>query len=473
MRHPKNIQNKTKPEWNDADESARSNGWQGVAQSLQAQLGAETFERWFSNADLIVHENHCELVLESDTHILWVETNFISELDIAVLEVLGTALPITLTFAAEVEDREPADQAEPEIVATAVVEEKKIDLTDVIKKAGLNPEKSFDSFVVGSNCQFAHAACRAVTTGASRGYNPLFVHCPPGLGKTHLVQALGQEIIKNDPKKKVCYLTGEKFTNKYIEAVRKGTTDAFRKRYRKVDVLILDDIQFLAGKGKSQEEFFHTFNTLLETQGQIVLTSDRPASEIQTFDSRLISRFEAGLTVSIAQPDFETRAAILQTMLHSMKVSLPDEAIHFIAEKVKTNVRRLEGALVRAATHISLTKEKMSIPLLQNLLADILRQENTMRISVDRIQKEVAEHFDIRLADMTSRKRPANIARARQVAMFLSREMTSNSLNDIGDLFGGRDHGTVIHACKKIEEGLIKDEYIKGEVQFLRTKLTR
>jgi len=160
-------------------------------------------------------------------------------------------------------------------------------------------------------------------------------------------------------------------------------------------------------------------------------------------------------------------------MLHSMKVSLPDEAIHFIAEKVKTNVRRLEGALVRAATHISLTKEKMSIPLLQNLLADILRQENTMRISVDRIQKEVAEHFDIRLADMTSRKRPANIARARQVAMFLSREMTSNSLNDIGDLFGGRDHGTVIHACKKIEEGLIKDEYIKGEVQFLRTKLTR
>ena len=454
--------------------------WDKVSNSLKNQLGDETYDRWFGSATLRVENGQCDVVLESDTHLLWVETNFTTELNNAILEAFEEQMSLQLTHAAVLEEQlaeEVKDATSSDNSPKVSQKQEKVysddDVTALVKKAGLNPEKNFGNFVVGSNCQFAHAACHAIVSGMSRGYNPLFIHCPPGLGKTHLVQALGQEIIRKDPKKKVCYLTGETFTNKYIEAVRKGTADAFRKRYRKVDVLILDDIQFLVGKGKTQEEFFHTFNTLLESQGQVVLTSDRPASEIQTFDSRLSSRFEAGLTVSIAQPDFETRAAILQTMLRSMKVKVPMDAIHFIAEKVKTNVRRLEGALVRAATHCSLSAEDLSISKLKDILSDILRQENTQRVTIDRIQKEVAEHFDIRLADMTSRKRPANIARARQIAMFLSREMTQNSLVDIGELFGGRDHGTVIHACKKIEKDLDSDDYIKGEVQFLRTKLIR
>lgn len=451
--------------------------WIPVSIKLQEGLGEDTFERWFKGAELTISGNECVLSLESDTHLLWVEANFMTDLQDAVTQALGAGLQVTLAENAACEPKaknleKPGELALfDEIIQPVETEEQNI--ISILKRAGLNPAKSFDNYVVGANCQFAHAACHAIISGKARGYNPLFVHCPPGLGKTHLVQALGQEIIRKDPKKKVVYLTGEKFTNKYIEAVRKGTTDAFRKRYRKVDVLILDDIQFLAGKNKSEEEFFHTFNTLLETECQVVLTSDRPANEIQTFDSRLISRFEAGLTVSIAQPDFETRAAILQSLLRTMDVKVPNEAVHFIAEKVKTNVRRLEGALVRAATHCSLAPEALTIPTLESILADILRQENTQRVTIDRIQKEVAEHFDIRLADMTSRKRPANIARARQVAMYLSREMTPSSLCDIGENFGGRDHGTVIHACKKIEGDLKTDDYIKGEVQFLKTKLLR
>lgn len=451
--------------------------WDLVSSTLKEDLGSETYDRWFSGALLKDTNGQYELQLESDTHLLWVETNFSSELNLAFSKTLEITTPVVLSHqvAQKQEKGEESTlftQKQTEPTSTkAPIPEKGIEHT--IKRAGLNPHKSFENYVVGSNNQFAHAACHAIVSGMSRGYNPLFIHCPPGLGKTHLVQALGKEIIKKEPKKKVLYLTGEKFTNKYIEAVRKGTTDAFRKRYRKVDVLIIEDIQFLAGKGKSQEEFFHTFNTLLETQGQVVLTCDRPANEIQTFDSRLSSRFEAGLTVSLAQPDFETRAAILQSMLRDMNVKVPDEAVHFIADKVKTNVRRLEGALVRAATHCSLAPESLTIPVLENLLSDILRQENTQRVTIDRIQKEVAEHFDIRLADMTSRKRPANIARARQIAMFLTREMTPNSLADIGENFGGRDHGTVIHACKKIENDLNTDDFMKGEVQFLRSKLLR
>ena len=449
--------------------NSESSLWGKVIEELNDVLGSETCERWFRGAELHIQDDAGTLVLESDTHTLWVETNFLPEINIAIEKVLGRFVSLQLT-GEPVLDNPKAEQKKSKSTA----QESRSPVSDIlstVKKSGLNPDKNFDNYIVGSNNQFADAACKAIVNGATRGYNPLFIHCPPGLGKTHLVQALGQGIIHHNPKKKVLYLTGEKFTNKYIEAVRKGTTDAFRKRYRKVDVLILDDIQFLAGKGKSQEEFFHTFNTLLETQGQVVLTCDRPASDIQTFDSRLSSRFEAGLTVSIAQPDFETRAAILQSMSREMQVKVPDEALHFIAENVKTNVRRLEGALFKAATHCSLSPEALTIPLLESLLSDILRQENSRRVTIDRIQKEVAKHFDLRLADMTSRKRPANIARARQIAMYLSREMTPNSLSDIGELFGGRDHGTVIHACKKIEAGLKTDTYIKGEVQFLLTKL--
>lgn len=450
--------------------------WEEASERLKGDLGEETFNRWFKGAELQEEEGGYTLLLESDTHLLWVETNFTQELQKALNAGQEEPLTVSLSVGSSTEITEKLSGKKPGRKSRKAVsaEDGKNSVESVVKRAGLNVLKSFSNFVVGANSQFAHAACQAIVSGSTQGYNPLFVHGSSGLGKTHLVQALGQEIIKQDSKKKVVYLTGEKFTNKYIEAVRKGTTDAFRKRYRKVDVLILDDIQFLAGKNKSEEEFFHTFNTLLETQCRVVLTSDRPANEIQSFDTRLSSRFQAGLTVSIAQPDYETRAAILQCKLREMDVNVPTEAVHYIAEKVKSNVRRLEGALVRAATHCSLSQDtELTIPTLEIILADILRQENTQRVTIDRIQKVVSEHFDIRLADMTSRKRPANIARARQVAMFLSRDMTPCSLCDIGENFGGRDHGTVIHACKKIESELKVNDFIKNEVEFIKSKLLR
>ncbi len=445
--------------------------WIKMSTSLKKQLGEETFDRWFSGASLEVEADTCTIILDTDTALLWVETNFTPEINQAVQDTFTDGILLELAHRSQPAKETPVTA--PSKPQARTESSSKVSLETLAKRAKLNPTKSFANFVVGSNSQFAHAACQAISNGASRGYNPLFVHCNPGLGKTHLVQALGQDMLKNNPKSKVSYLTGEDFTNKYIEAVRKGTTDAFRRRYRKLDMLILDDVHFLVGKGKSQEEFFHTFNTLLESGCQVVITSDRPACEIQTFDTRLSSRFESGLTVSIASPDFETRVAILQSMLGAMKVKVASEAIHFIAEKIKSNVRRMEGALVRVATQYSLSPSSVSISHLREVLSDMLRQENTTRVTIDRIQKEVSEHFDLRLGDMTSRRRPANIARARQIAMFLSREMTKNSLAEIGDSFGGRDHGTVIHACKKVESDLKTDEYIKGEVDFLRAKLTR
>jgi chromosomal replication initiator protein len=249
--------------------------------------------------------------------------------------------------------------------------------------------------------------------------------------------------------------------------------EKFRRRYRRADVMLVDDVQFLNGKDKSQEEFFHTFNALLDGQAQVVLTSDRPASEIQTLEPRLTSRFECGLTVAMQPPQFETRVAILQRKMEEWDVRVADEWVRFVAERIKSNVRRLEGALVRIATYTSLGQGELSQERIEELLRDILREEAATKVSIDAIQKLVAEQFDLRLADMTSRRRPANIAFPRQIAMYLSRKLTGSSLVEIGDCFGGRDHGTVIHACKKVESVMQTDERIRQTVASLGARLNR
>jgi chromosomal replication initiator protein len=327
--------------------------------------------------------------------------------------------------------------------------------------------------VVGGNNQFAHAACKAIAAGVRTAYNPLFIHGGSGLGKTHLMQAIGQDILKARPDAKVIYLTCEKFTNEFILALQKGSLDNFRRRYRRANVLLVDDVQFLTGKEKSQEEFFHTFNTLLDGQAQVVLSSDRPASEIQTLEPRLVSRFECGLTVALQPPQLETRIAILRRKMEEWEVKIPDEWVRFIAQRIRSNVRRLEGALVRIATFNSLGQGELSTERIEDLLRDILREEAAAKVTIDTIQKTVAEYYDIRLADMTSRRRPANIAFPRQIAMYLSRKLTGGSLVEIGEAFGGRDHGTVIHACKRVEQMMQTDDQVRQAVVALGARLNR
>jgi chromosomal replication initiator protein len=353
------------------------------------------------------------------------------------------------------------------------VEEAAEVLSRSLKSAGINPLYTFDRFVVGGNNQFAHAACKAIAAGVRTAYNPLFIHGSSGLGKTHLMQAIGQDILKTRPDSKVIYLTAEKFTNEFILAVQKGNLDNFRRRYRRANVLLVDDVQFLTGKEKSQEEFFHTFNTLLDGQAQVVLSSDRPASEIQTLEPRLVSRFECGLTVALQPPQLETRIAILRRKMEEWEVKIPEEWVRFIAQRIRSNVRRLEGALVRIATFNSLGQGELSTDRIEDLLRDILREEAAAKVTIDTIQKTVADYYDIRLADMTSRRRPANIAFPRQIAMYLSRKLTGGSLVEIGEAFGGRDHGTVIHACKKVEQMMQTDDQVRQTVAALGARLNR
>jgi chromosomal replication initiator protein len=342
-----------------------------------------------------------------------------------------------------------------------------------IKSSGLNPANTFESFVVGTNSQFAHAACEAVAKKKGIGYNPLFIYGGPGLGKTHLMQAIGQEILRHRPGSRVVYLTCEKFTNEFIDSIRRGDLEKFRRRYRSSDVLLIDDVQFLAGKERSQEEFFHTFNTLLDGRNQVVLTCDRPACEIKSLEPRLISRFECGLTVEMQPPQMETRLAILRKKSIDWKVKVDESILNFLAEKIRTNVRRLEGALMRVATYASLAGESVTVEKVEHLLRDLIREEASRQVSIDAIQKAVAEHFDVRLADMTSRRRPASIAFPRQIAMFLSRSLTKGSLMEIGEAFGGRDHGTVIHACKKVAERIDDQSGLRETLARIESQLRR
>jgi chromosomal replication initiator protein len=304
-------------------------------------------------------------------------------------------------------------------------------------------------------------------------YNPLFIYGVSGLGKTHLLHAIGHHVLVKGKASKVVYLSSEQFTNEFIDAIQHGSLVKFRKKYRQADVLLIDDIQFFAGKERSQEEFFHTFNALHDGHKQIVLSSDRPASEIEKLEQRLVSRFEWGMTAEIQPPDTETRIAILRSKAQGLKLHLEPWILEFLADKIRNNVRRLEGALMRVASYKSLSDREITRDIIENLLRDIFQEQARKSVTIDQIQRRVAEHFDVRLADMTSKRRPANIAFPRQIAMYLSRQLTASSLTDIGDAFGGKDHGTVIHACKLVKKRIEGDEKTRQIVSLLDSKLQR
>lgn len=337
----------------------------------------------------------------------------------------------------------------------------------------LNPKYTFDSFVIGNSNRFAHAASLAVAESPAKAYNPLFIYGGVGLGKTHLMHAIGHYILQNNPNAKVVYVSSEKFTNELINAIKDDKNEEFRTKYRSVDVLLIDDIQFIAGKERTQEEFFHTFNTLHEANKQIILSSDRPPKEIPTLEDRLRSRFEWGLIADIQAPDFETRMAILKKKADVEKLNVPNEVMVYIATKIKSNIRELEGALIRIIAYSSLTNREVTVDLATEALKDIISNKQNKSITIDLIQDVVATYFNLRVEDLKSQRRTRNVAYPRQIAMYLSRKLTDMSLPKIGEEFGGRDHTTVIHAYEKISESLNKDESLEHTINDITKKLTQ
>jgi chromosomal replication initiator protein len=337
----------------------------------------------------------------------------------------------------------------------------------------LNPRYTFDAFVVGHGNRFAHAASLAVAEAPAKAYNPLFLYGGVGLGKTHLMQAIGHHVALTNARAKILYITSETFTNELINSIRDDKTLQFRNKYRNIDILLVDDIQFLAGKERTQEEFFHTFNTLYEAGKQIVVSSDRPPKEIPTLEERLRSRFEWGLTADVQAPDFETRTAILKKKAELSELSVSDELLSYIASKVMSNIRELEGALIRVVAFASLNASEITASLVDHVLTDFFdpKKAGKSSLSIDLIKKAAAEYYSVRIDDMSAKIRTKEIAIARQVAMYLAREHTGSSLPKIGEEFGGRDHTTVLHACEKIKGAIKSDPGVQEAVKSITSKI--
>ena len=448
--------------------------WSSLREQLLEVIPADTFRVWFDNMRVgHLDEDGCELITPNEFSAIWIRDNYLDVIRQEADRLVGR--PFTVELLGDLGEGNNAlesnDRLKPKHSKSSGSR-----MTGPALKGrslGINPKNTFSNFIVGGASELAHAACVAVSNAPAHAYNPLFLYGETGLGKTHLMHAVAHQALNRNPSCRITYVSCEKFTNEFIRAIQENTLTKFRSRYRSVDYLLIDDIQFLAGKERIQEEFFHTFNEIYEAQRQILLTSDRPAGEIDKIESRLLSRFQWGLVADIQAPDLETRVAILSKKSEAMGISVEPEIIEFLAKNISRNVRRMEGALTRVAGYVGLTRKKADLETVQRLLRDILREENLSRITMETIQKKVVDYYHLRMADMLSRRRPANIAFPRQVAMYLSRMLTEHSLQEIGAAFGGRDHGTVIHACKTVENMMDQDTSIKHSVEFLNEQLSQ
>jgi len=446
--------------------------WNSAREYLRSKLNADTYNMWFAPLRAgAIDPDHLTLEVANEFCEVWLKDNYLSLLQDALAAAAGRQLEVKFKVAGG--NTHPVTTPSPTPSKTTKAANSGHERATHNGEFGFNPKNTFEAFVVGNNNNFAYAAALAVAQAPGKSYNPLFLYGGVGLGKTHLLHAIGQHVVSSKKGARVAFLSSEKFTNEYIDGIQNNQLVKFRKKYRQTDVLLIDDIQFLAGKERIQEEFFHTFNALHESHKQIVLTCDRPASEIQGLEHRLVSRFEWGLVTDLQPPDVEMRLAILQKKAQLMGFTLPEDILNFLANRIRTNVRRLEGALIRVASYASLTGKKLSIEVVESLLREILHEEGRFSINIEVIQKKVAEHFDIRLADMTSKRRPENIAFPRQIAMYLSRQMTENSLNTIGEAFGGRDHGTVLHACRLVKDRMEVDSNVRQVVHYIEKQLMR
>jgi len=436
--------------------------WNQVQSQIKEEVGPAAYETWFSALEVAENSPGTLSIFTPDEFFKnWIVDHYAALIE----DKLSTlaAGPVQIVF--DIYDYsagQASASASPSQAPSSIPEEK-----DSVK---LNTRFSFNNFVVGPSNRFAYAACMAVADSPAKAYNPLFIYGQVGLGKTHLLQAITQQIKDNHPGIKTCYISSEKFTNELIDAIQHRSTSQFRQKYREIDVLLIDDIHFIAGKESTQEEFFHTFNTLHNNRKQIIISSDRPPKEIANLEERLSSRFAWGLITDIQPPDFETRVAILRKKSEREPVEVPDNVITYIAEQIMTNIRELEGALIRVVAYSLLEEKPVSLDMAKLILKDMV-QETRRVVNINTIQKTVADFYQITLADLKARKRNRNVILPRQVAMYLARKMTTLSLPEIGRAFGGKDHTTVLHSCKKIESSAQTDRQLKNTLDQIITRI--
>jgi chromosomal replication initiator protein len=448
--------------------------WSQVQEELRFQLAKRTYDMWLKNTSVVSADGGTfRIGVPSKLAKDWLEDRFSGLIQETLQAVTGSEVDIDFVIAPsghrpahamfDGDDNGSENGHENGVEAAAE--------PNVIAPSELNARFRFSSFVVGHNSQFAHAAAKAVAEAPGDSYNPLFLYGGVGLGKTHLMHAIGHEVHDRFPRKRVVYLTSEQFTNEVISSIATARMGEFRHKYRTVDVLLIDDVQFLAGKDRTKEEFFHTFNALHEINKQIVISSDRPPKEIPTLEDRLRSRFEWGLIADIQPPDFETRLAILHSKLGDGGSLIAEEVLSFIAHKVQRNIRELEGALTRVQAFAAVHQRQVDEEEAARLLSDIIPAGTRRPINVERIQALVADYYNVTLDDMKGKRRDKHIVFPRQVAMYLVREETPSSLPAIGKAFGGRDHTTALHSIEKIANELKEDERLRYEVQSIREKL--
>lgn len=437
--------------------------WDKTLKLIKTELTEVSFNTWLKTIDPIcIKGNKFILSVPNDFNKEILENRYVSLISNAIKQVTNKEYQMEFITPNELSKYEFSENQE---------NPQKFNPSLDFDTPRLNPKYVFDEFVIGNSNRFAHAASLAVAESPAKAYNPLFIYGGVGLGKTHLMHAIGHYILEQNPSSKVVYVTSEKFTNELINSIKDDKNTEFRDKYRTVDVLLVDDIQFIAGKERTQEEFFHTFNTLYEANKQIIVSSDRPPKEIPTLEDRLRSRFEWGLITDIQAPDFETRIAILRKKAELDSIIIPNEVFEFIARKIKSNIRELEGALTRIIAYSSLTNREISADLTAEALKDIIASSKPKKVNADLIKSIVAQFYNLKVEDFESKRRTRSISFPRQVAMFLCRELTDMSLPKIGEEFGGRDHTTVIHAYDKITKDRAADNQFKMQLEKLTKEI--
>ena len=440
--------------------------WDSFIEEIKKSTSKLSFDMFFSDLSLYkldVDNKTIYIQLEDISIIKFLREKYIVQIEDIFSRMLGDDFQVVI-------------KSKDEYKSNKIDKKKKVRKSLYKDNSKLfNPKFNFENFVVGGNNRFAYAASLAVAESPAEAYNPLFLYGGSGLGKTHLMQAIGIQVIKNDPTSNVLYISSETFTNELIEAINTQNTNQFKEKYRNIDILLIDDIQFLEGKEATQEEFFHTFNTLYENNKQIVISSDRPPSNLQKLDERLTTRFGFGITADVQPADFETRVAILKKKIELAEIELDsdiEEVCNLIAEKIKYNIRELEGAMNRMISFSEIMNNKIDLDFAKIVLKDIYR-DTDKAIAPERIRSTVASYYDIKVSDLDSKRRTAEIALARQVAMYLCRESTDFSFSKIGEIFGGRDHSTVMSNCNKIQNLYHEDELIKYDIDEINKKLKK
>ena len=456
--------------------------WSKTLDILSSELSKPTFETWLKSTYLAYFNDNIIIVsVPNEFAKDWLQSRYYNIIKNTLELIVNKNIELHFFLPSEIEsyinnNEKIQTQLEEDYIYTNSNDKISSDYFNTSNPTNsilsyLNPKYQFDSFVIGDSNRFAHAAALAVAEAPAKSYNPLFIYGGVGLGKTHLMHAIGHKVFSAYQDHVILYVSSETFTNELIKSIRDDKTVEFRNKYRNIDVLLIDDIQFLAGKERTQEEFFHTFNSLYEANKQIIISSDRPPKEIPTLEDRLRSRFEWGLITDIQAPDLETRIAILSKKARQEKIEIPDEALLFIAKKIKSNIRELEGALCRIAAYASFEGKKIDSELVEKTIQDIFATDKTKKITINLIQETVAQHFKVKINEIKGKKRTKEIAYPRHVAMYLCRSLTDNSLPKIGEGFGGRDHTTVLHAQEKIENELKNNTELQECIKKLKESI--